>query len=134
MSHSQPSRSSQGNLAPMRRFVFVLLEDFTLLSFAAALETLRIANRMAEADVYAWQIIGEGGDLVSCSSGTTFQLDGDLCELTRDDTILICGGINIQTASTKKILNWLRREARKGVTIAGSVSYTHLTLPTIYSV
>ena len=119
MSHSQPSRPSQGNSAQTRRFVFVLLEDFTLLSFAAALETLRIANRMAETDVYTWQIIGEGGDVVSCSSGTTFQLDGDLCELTRDDTILICGGINIQTASTKKILNWLRREARRGVTIAG---------------
>ena len=29
-----------------RRFVFVLLDNFTLLSFASALECLRIANRM----------------------------------------------------------------------------------------
>ncbi len=102
-----------------RRFTFVLLENFTLLSFSAALETLRIANRMAGRDIYTWRMIGEGGDAVQCSAGTTFQLDEDLIELSRDDAIMLCGGIDVQGASTKKILAWLRREARKGVTIAG---------------
>ena len=37
------------NDAP-RRFVFVLMDQFTLLSFAAAVESLRIANRMAGQD------------------------------------------------------------------------------------
>jgi transcriptional regulator GlxA family with amidase domain len=31
------------------RFVFVLLDNFTLLSFASALDALRIANRMLDA-------------------------------------------------------------------------------------
>ena len=30
-----------------RRFVFVLIENFTLLSFSSALDALRIANRMS---------------------------------------------------------------------------------------
>ena len=30
-----------------RRFVFALLNNFTMLSFASAVESLRIANRMA---------------------------------------------------------------------------------------
>jgi len=30
-----------------RRFAFVLIEEFSLLSFAAALDALRIANRMS---------------------------------------------------------------------------------------
>ncbi len=51
-----------------RRFVFVLLENFTLLSFASAIEALRIANRMAGKDLYEWRIIGEGGDAVFCSA------------------------------------------------------------------
>ena len=38
---------------------------------------------------------------------------------TRDDTIVVCGGIDVATASTKKIINWLRREARKGAIIGG---------------
>jgi transcriptional regulator GlxA family with amidase domain len=33
--------------AKPRRFVFVLLEEFTMLCFSAAVESLRIANRMS---------------------------------------------------------------------------------------
>lgn len=36
-----------------RRFVFVLLEQFTMLSFASAVECLRIANRMSNAELYS---------------------------------------------------------------------------------
>ena len=102
-----------------RRFVFVLMENFTLLSFASAVESLRIANRMSGTAMYEWRIIGEGGNTVSCSAGTAFQLDGDLEELSRDDTVMICGGIDIQSATSKKLLNWLRREARRGMTVGG---------------
>ena len=44
-----------------RRFVFVLLNEFTLLSFSAALESLRIANRLAGKELYSWTLVGEGG-------------------------------------------------------------------------
>jgi transcriptional regulator GlxA family with amidase domain len=109
-----------------RRFVFVLLPNFTLLSFAAALDSLRIANRVAGRQVYDWTLIGEGGETMSCSAGTEFKLDGDLGELSRDDTILICGGVRIQEATTKKLIAWLRREARRGLTLGGlcTASYT----------
>ena len=102
-----------------RHFVFVLLENFTLLSFASGLEALRIANRLARAPLYSWTMVGEGGDTVTCSAGTAFNLDGDLAELNRDDTVLLCGGIDVAQATTKRMLNWLRREARRGVTMGG---------------
>jgi len=102
-----------------RRFVFVLLKNFTMLSFASAIEALRIANRTAGKELYVWTKIGEGGGSIACSNGCEFQLDGDLIETERDDTIMLCGGIDIQDATTKKLLNWVRREARKGATIAG---------------
>ena len=102
-----------------KRYVFVLLEDFTLLSFASAVESLRIANRMSGSESYQWRIIGEGGEEVRCSAGSVFKVDGDLDEVSRDDTIMICGGINIQQFTTKKLLGWIRREARKGLPVAG---------------
>ena len=108
-----------------RRFVFVLLENFTLLCFAAAIESLRIANRMANQTLYDWQIVGEGGDIIYCSAGSGFKLDGDLGELQRDDAVLVCGGIDVQAATTKRVLGWLRREARKGVTIGGLCTAAH---------
>jgi len=102
-----------------RRFVFVLLDQFTMLCFASAIESLRIANRTAGKTLYNWTIIGEGGENAMCSNGCTFHLDSDLCELERDDTIMLCGGIDVQKATTKRILNWIRRESRRGVTIGG---------------
>jgi len=102
-----------------RRFVFVLMNDFTMLCFAAAIESLRIANRTAGKELYKWKIISEGGQDAVCSNGCAFHVDDDLCELERDDTIMMCGGIDIQKATTKRTLNWLRREARRGAAIAG---------------
>ncbi len=102
-----------------RRFVFVLMHDFTMLSFASALDSLRIANHTADKTLYTWQIIGEGGDTAVCSNGCEFRLQDDLAELDRDDTIVLCGGVNVQKATTKRLLAWLRREARRGVVIAG---------------
>lgn len=90
-----------------------------MLSFASAVECLRIANRMAGHDAYSWSLLGEDGESVTCSAGTTFAVDGDLGDLQRDDTILVCSGVNVQGATSKKMLAWLRREARKGVTVGG---------------
>jgi len=103
-----------------RRFVFAMLDQFSLLSFTSAVESLRIANRMSSGkNLYDWRLISEGGETVTCSAKTVIQVDGGLDEMLRDDTILICGGMDIQQASSKKTLNWLRREARRGAKIGG---------------
>ncbi|WP_306044208.1 GlxA family transcriptional regulator [Nioella sp. MMSF_3534] len=101
-----------------RRFIFVLLDQFTLLSFAGAVDTLRIANRLGGADLYKILYAGEEGDEVQCSSYARIKLHMNFEELNREDTIVICGGIDVQKATTKKLINWLRREARRGVSIA----------------
>ena len=102
-----------------RRFVFLLLDRFTMLSFAGAIEPLRIANRVAGIPIYEWRLIGEGGVSATCSNGASFQLDMGLEDLDRDDTLLVCGGIDVQRATTKPIIAWLRREARRGMAIGG---------------
>lgn len=107
--------------APARRFVFLLLDRFTLLSFAGAVEPLRIANRMSGRSLYSWALAGEAGagGFSTCSNGAAFRLDMGLEEIARDDTLLVCGGIDVQRATTRPVLNWLRREARRGVTVGG---------------
>jgi transcriptional regulator GlxA family with amidase domain len=126
MSEARIRQRSSDTGANSRRFVFVLLDNFTLLSFASAIESLRIANRMAGRTLYEWRIIGEGGETIRCSAGSSFQLDGDLDELQRDDMVLVCGGIDVQASTTKRVLSWLRREARKGVMMGGlcTAAYT----------
>lgn len=102
-----------------KRFVFVLLEHFSLLSFASAIEGLRIANRMSGKPLYSWVMVSEDGATVNCSAGTEFRVDSGFEEMLRDDTILICAGVDVHLTSSKKVLNWLRREARRGAKIGG---------------
>ncbi|MBK5934133.1 AraC family transcriptional regulator with amidase-like domain [Rhodovulum imhoffii] len=102
-----------------RDVVFVLVESFTLLSFSCAIEPLRLANRMSGKTLYRWRLAGEGGTEMACSAGAVLKLDMDLAELGRDEIILVCGGLDIQKATTRRLVNWLRREARRGATIGG---------------
>ena len=74
---------------------------------------------MSGKKLYDWTFIGENEEFVSCSAGTQFKLDTTLIELHRDDTILLCGGTTIQESTTKKLIGWLRREARRGLVIGG---------------
>ncbi len=104
---------------PPRRFVFLLLDRFTMLAFASAIEPLRVANRVAGRTLYTWVLAGENGAEATCSNGASFRVDIGLDEIERDDILLVCGGIDVQRATTKAVLNWLRREARRGVTMGG---------------
>ncbi len=114
--HRRTVSSSTGG---QRRFVFLLLDRFTMLSFAGAIEPLRIANRVIGRPAYSWVLAGENGVESTCSNGASFKLDMGLDEIEREDTVLVCGGIDVQQATTKPILNWLRREARRGAAIGG---------------
>ncbi len=105
--------------ATPRRFVFLLLDHFTMINFAGAIEPLRLANHIAGHQVYTWALAGEGGIEKACSNGATFRLDMGLDEVEREDTILVCGGIDIQKTTTRSVIGWLRREARRGVVIGG---------------
>ena len=120
-----PRKATQTQKATTtRRFVFVLLDKFTMISFAGAIEPLRLANRVSTDVLYTWVLCGEGAEK-SCSNGATFRLDIGLEEMDREDTILVCGGLDIQRTTTKGIVSWLRREARRGVTIAGICTGGH---------
>jgi transcriptional regulator GlxA family with amidase domain len=124
MTSAPPFNQTEQVVKP-RRFVFVLMDNFTMLCFACAVESLRITNRVAGKKLYDWIVISETGEPVTCSNGTTFNVDSDLIELDRDDTIMLCGGLGIQAATTKRLLNWIRREARRGLIMAGLCTSAH---------
>jgi transcriptional regulator GlxA family with amidase domain len=107
--------ASKRTTGTQRRFIFVLLDQFTLLSFACAVDALRLANRQLGYDAYHWLTAADGARPVTASAGTVLQPDMDLGELHHDDMVFVCGGIDVQEHTPKKLLSWLRRESRRGV-------------------
>ena len=110
-----------------RNFIFVVLNDFSLIAFANAIEPLRLANRMAGKKLYTWTVSSSNASSeVKCSNYSVIKVTENLPEINREDTIIVCGGTNIRDNTTKHLLSWLRKESRKGVDIGGlcTASYT----------
>jgi len=108
-----------------RRFVFVLMDEFTMLSFAGAIDALRLANRFLGYEAYSWTLAGEDGEVATCSAGCRVLLDSGLDELRHSDTVVICSGVNVARHTSKKLVSWLRREARRGVAMGALCTGAH---------
>lgn len=99
------------------RFVFLILENFTFIAFAGAIEPLRLANRMAGRALYEWQVVTPDGKPVQASNGVSIAAEAGLEALSKGTTIIVVGGVNVKQAVTKPVLTWLRREARRGLPV-----------------
>ena len=77
---SDPAAAPRPALDRPQRYLFLLLDRFTMISFAAAIEPLRLANRLSGRVLYDWRLVGAGGTSVRCSNGASMALDGDLLE------------------------------------------------------
>lgn len=108
--------ASPSHAGPSRQLVFVLLDDFTLLPVAGALDALRLANRALGREAYRWRFAGEAGAgaEVSSSVGPAFRLDSGLEPLAPGEIALVCGGVAAPRHLTPALSVWLRTEAAKG--------------------
>ena len=66
-----------------RSLVFFLVPHFTMLPFSAAIETLRIANRMLGYSAYTWRLASVDGQKVYSSSGIGIEVNTSLADERR---------------------------------------------------
>ncbi|WP_340110160.1 GlxA family transcriptional regulator [Pikeienuella sp. HZG-20] len=109
-----------------RRFAFLLIEKFSMIAFASAIEPLRVANRMARRELYAWSVVAEDGRCATCSNGTRVMADSGFAELDRGAMIIVCGGVDVNRMATPGVLAWLRKEARRGVALGAVCTGAHV--------
>jgi transcriptional regulator GlxA family with amidase domain len=109
-----------------RSLVFFLVKDFTMVAFATALEPLRIANRMLGYEAYQWRLASVDGKPVAASNGVLCAVNTSLDEerrkmsgQERPSMVVVCSGINVETAGSKTVYGWLREEYNRGVAIGG---------------
>lgn len=115
--------------AAPKRYVFLLIPGFSPLGLTCAQEALALANRFAggRRRYYDWRLISADAAPVKAWNGVRMMVDDGLIELRRDDTLIVCAGVDAASGSAKEVLNWLRRETRKGMDY-GALSSGTLTL------
>ena len=111
-----------------QRFVFLLIPGFSMLGFTCALEALTLANRHSNRrDFYQRLLLSADGRPAAAWNGVTVEVDEGLIELRRNDTLVVCAGEDVAAGSTRPVLDWLRRQTRKGLSF-GALSSGAYTL------
>ena len=110
MSKNEPSSQTVG---------FLLVPGFALMSYAAAIEPLRAANLLSGKELYRWWHATPGGKPVTASNGVAIIPDCGTSSDRDADMVFVCAGGNPAIFDDKAVFAWLRRLARKGVTIGG---------------
>ena len=103
-------------------FVFLLVEEFSHLAFACALEPLRIANLVAERELYHWSLASTDGVSATCSNRAVTLVDRGLTPVERGEKLFLVSGINVQHHVTPKLLKYMRSERVRGTPIGAICS------------
>src|SRR3990167_1931722 len=96
---SQFTQGAQPQSRAPQSIGFLLLDNFTLISLASAVEPLRMANQLSGRELYRWTTITVDGGQVWASVGL--------------DTIIVCGGIGNPRTLTGEHGTWPKSQARQ---------------------
>ena len=72
---------------------FLLTPQFSMIAFTAAIEPLRIANRLARQELFEWQLFTTDGLPVKASNHVEFNPEGKLDEKSKFDALFVCSGV-----------------------------------------
>ncbi|WP_286916295.1 GlxA family transcriptional regulator [Pseudomonas sp. UBA6276] len=92
---------------------FLLLDNFTLISLASAVEPLRMANQLSGRELYRWTTLSADGGQVWASDGLQITPDSAMHKAAPMDTVIVCGGVGIQRAVGRDHVSWLQSQARQ---------------------
>lgn len=102
------------------RFAFLLIPQFSMMSFASAIEPLRAANRLVGQSLFQWELLSPDGSAVPASNGIVVAADRPLDKLHSADVVLACMGLDpLQCQSDRPLHNQLRLLAARGARIGG---------------
>ena len=97
-----------------------------MIAFSNALEPLRMANYLSNTELYQWSCISVNGEAVKASNALSLAVDLAISEISKLDLLFICGGLNINQASNKEILLWLRKLANRKIKLGALCTGSYL--------
>jgi transcriptional regulator GlxA family with amidase domain len=105
---------------------FLLIPQFSMIAFAAAVEPLRLANHESGRVLYRWVLVSSDGGAVTASNGIAIPADCTLTEAPSLSALVLCGGIDGHWYKDRAVLAWLRRQAKQGVAVGAVCTGSHV--------
>jgi transcriptional regulator GlxA family with amidase domain len=102
-----------------KRYGFLLIDDFALLSAASAVEPLRAANMLSGRLLYDLRFLSAGGGWQRSSVGGAFETEPLETAGAAFDILFVVAGGDPLSYDDPHVLGWLRRLARGGIALGG---------------
>jgi transcriptional regulator GlxA family with amidase domain len=106
---------------------FFLIPQFSMLSMSAAVEPLRIANRLSQRILYEWSFYSQDRLPVRASNHIEVAATRDMTDTAGLDALIVVAGIDVKDHDDPILSKWLRRLSRQSITL-GSTSTGSLLL------
>jgi AraC family carnitine catabolism transcriptional activator len=100
------------------RIGFYLSPEFPIYALIPATEALRIANQNSGRTLFDWRLVSLDGAPVRAGNGMMVTPDSAATDGRSDfTTLIVCAGNQTTQYIDRKLLNWLRRLDRHGITL-----------------
>lgn len=114
------------HVAPaVKHFVFLTLPGYSLLALATAVDTLRMANRVAQREVYRWTLASQDDQPVAASCGMTLAPTLDIESVATANIAFVCGGLTVKSQSNARLTAALHRLAQNDVALGALCGGAH---------
>lgn len=113
-------------LADCKRIAFLLGDRFPLFPFAAAIDTLRVANHLLDEEYYKWITASADGAASLASNDMPLAVDFAVSDLPDTDILFVCLGMVLDFPGKSNILAELRSRGRRGSILGGISAGTYL--------
>ncbi|MCH9780233.1 MAG: GlxA family transcriptional regulator [Alphaproteobacteria bacterium] len=110
----------------VRCLTVVLVENFSLIAFSSMIEALRLANMIAEKELYQWSLLSATGEDVTSSCGVRLQVNASIHDCFHPRNIVVVSGIEVHKAASRNLLEWLQRNAKSTTVVGGVCTATYL--------
>lgn len=108
------------------RVSFVLIPDFSMAAFSAAIEPLRLANYTTGKTLYEWEILSREGEAVAASNGLWIYAERGIADSAHPDNVIVCSGLGAHLYQDTVVFGWLRRWAREGAHLGAVCTGAHI--------
>lgn len=105
---------------------FLLIPDFSMIAFSNALEPLRMANYLSGCELYRYTCYSPDGQPVAASNGLKLTPDRAPAPGDHLDALFVCGGVHVERACTRELLQWLRKLANQKLILGGICTGTYV--------
>lgn len=109
--------SSLSDPTSANHFGFLTLSGFSMIALTNAIEPLRMANCLAECELYRWSVYSVNGTPAAASNGLTLTPTKRIDESAVPDILFVCGGANVTRAVDRELVQLLCGLAQRRIVL-----------------